>query len=436
MAFAIDFVRQLIEQTLHEQHILNSNYFGGPNQVNLFSFYEQLQKEDEVNRYVEKYRDLIDQQNRTGLIMNGTILAPENPTITNINSATIIPMSFTLAFRVKLKDRDLAIDTLENMVALLKGRKHDIAEMKNGTLFKVGTMANNVNGSPLIKNGDYIGELHVSLMSTLNTAMTNKLSSLASIGVEPNSAYPKYFYYGAQQRLGANPVLSVAYKENSESSWEKITDDETKTILFPPQQTFKKWQLSVSFDSIRVDEPKTLNAEDYCTISFGGSATLGSKGIVFGNQLTKLGIKKTKIMMETPVDISDSTHWLEPLELPSSNNANTFANLLNSNKFIANSHTDSLAISQQYSFVVDEDNDLIKQFFKYARYGKQGSATNNYTDGITPNMIFTINEYWSAWGNVEKEEYKAKIVESIDIENTESDVLSIVVPFQVQGENN
>ena len=85
-SFPIDFVRQVIEQTLLEEKIKEPNkYFGGDSQVKLFSFYEQLQKDDEVNRYVEIYRDLTEQQNRTGLIMNGTIIAPENPTITNVN---------------------------------------------------------------------------------------------------------------------------------------------------------------------------------------------------------------------------------------------------------------------------------------------------------------------------------------------------------------
>ena len=58
-AFPIDFVRQVIEQTLLEQHKLNQDlYYGGKDQVNLFSFYEQLQKDSEVDRYVEIYRDL------------------------------------------------------------------------------------------------------------------------------------------------------------------------------------------------------------------------------------------------------------------------------------------------------------------------------------------------------------------------------------------
>ena len=102
MTMAIDYVRQILEQTLEQEHDKYPNkYFGGENQVKLFSFYEQLQEEYEVNRYRELYRDLVDQQNRTCLVMNGTIVAPENPQIMNTHNHLIIPMTFTTMFRYR-----------------------------------------------------------------------------------------------------------------------------------------------------------------------------------------------------------------------------------------------------------------------------------------------------------------------------------------------
>ena len=103
---SIDYIRELIENTLAEEHEKNHNFFGGKNQVNLFSFYEQLQEDYEVDRFTEVYRDLVDQQNRTGLIMNGTIVAPENPQMLNTHNHTIIPLTYNVSFRVALKDRD------------------------------------------------------------------------------------------------------------------------------------------------------------------------------------------------------------------------------------------------------------------------------------------------------------------------------------------
>lgn len=433
--FPIDFVRQVIIQTLAEEKLKDNKYFGGDSQVNLFSFYEQLQKDEEVNRYVEIYRDLTEQQNRTGLIMNGTIIAPENPTITNLNQCLIIPMSFTCNFRVKLANRDMALETINNLIKVLKGRKQDIAEYENGQLFKVGTIGNEYSdgsqGSEWIiaKNGDLIGECDEDF--NLNTYMVDTIIpdlEAKNISISPNG----WYYLLLTESDGIIVVKKV------DGVWTRIDDDGTyHDIVFPPiVGSYDKYKLSMSFDSLRCDEPRTLNSEEYCMISFGGSATLVSSKVMLGNDLVKIKVKKKLIKGNTDITISDNPTWLEPLELPSGNNADTQVNQLLSNKFITNTHTDSLTISLQYTFIVDKDIDLLDQFFKYARYGKQGTSGNNYLDGITPNMIYEIKEIWSSWGEVEVETFKAKVVESIDIENTESDALTITIPFQVQGDNN
>ena len=430
--FPIDFVRQVLEQTLAEEHIANPNkYFGGKAQVNLFSFYEQLQKEDEVNRYVEIYRDLSEQQNRTGLIMNGTIVAPENPTITNINQCLIIPMSFTCSFRVRLEDRDASLETINNIIEILKGRKCDIAEFSGGKLFKVGTVANEVYGTPTTSNGCFLGQITSASINTDMTTTNGIIAYYTSKGI----TFDQNAYYYVEDNL--THYMFVIKKVDG--TWVKLLNNGTHNdIIFPPEnETFTKYKLSMSFDSIRCDEPQTLNANEYCIVSFGGSATIVSKGVKLGNDLTKVGVKRTLIKSSTDISITDTYHWLEPLELPSGNNADTQLNKLVSNKFISNTHTDSLAISMQYTFIVDESVDLIKQWFRYARYGIQANGTTiSYTSGITPNMIYEISEVWSSWGEVEIETYKAKIVESIDIENTESDTLTITIPFQLQGDNN
>lgn len=553
--FPIDFVRQVIEQTLLEEHIKNNKYYGGKNQVNLFSFYEQLQKDDEVDRYVNCYRDLVDQQNRTGLIMNGTIIAPENPTITNLYQCLIIPMSFTCSFRVKLGNRDSAIETINNLIETLKGRKCDVAEFENGELFKVGTIANETNGAPSTHNGDYIGDYDndfsiayniendikpyivsegIDFIDSVGTyyylndyangkmIVAKKVSrdcDLVAVETDLGEGASSYVYdvvittegdnvvatgkiafesvdsdfveanniVGLKAKLGMTNYTQIGtYNSvpitidsdnitlNSDGSiscigefslstpksywednfdlvvsffeittqpkmvgWEIIANQEQNpNVIFPPSYAFTKYKLSLSFDSLRCDEPRNLNADEYCTISFGGSATLVSKGVSLGNDLVKIGIKKTKIMADTPIEITNSERWLEPLEIPSGNNADTQVNQMLSNKFITNTHSDNISLSLQYTFVCDRTIDYIDQFFKYGRYGIQGTQVDNFESGITPNMIFEINEIWSSWGEIENISFKAKIVESIDIENTESDTLSITIPFQIQGENN
>jgi hypothetical protein len=48
-------------------------------------------------------------------------------------------------------------------------------------------------------------------------------------------------------------------------------------------------------------------------------------------------------------------------------------------------------------------------------------------------MVYAITEWWSYWGNVEPISFSAKLVGSVDIENTESDALTIKLPMQIVG---
>lgn len=432
--FPIDFIRQALEQELLKEHINNPYYFGGKNQVNLFSFYEQLKTQDEVDRFVENYRELSEQQNRTGLILNGVLVSPENPSITNLYSSLIIPMTFTCSFRCMLENRDQAIETINNLIEELKGRKVDIAQLKctdlNGKTcykpFVVGTIGDN-DGAPQLKNGDYIGNASTSI------EIENILSNLQDQGVEIGDMFElgKWFY------VSKNNILCVAYCDGENYIF--ISDDGSHNdIIFPPEHdSFEKYKLSFSFDAIRCDEPRTLNAEEYCEITFGGSATLVSNGVALGNDLIKIYVGKNGYMAETFVSFDDIQSenkyaWLEPLELPSGSNANTKLNQLVSNRFKTNTHTDSLALTLQYTFVLDRNISLLNQWFKYARYGTQGLTVND----ITPNLIYNVSELWSSWGDFEVNNFIAKIVENIDIENTESDTLTLSLSMQIQGENN
>ena len=431
--FYIDFIRQILEQTFENEHIKNPNFVGGKNQLNLFSFYEQLVEHEEVDRYVETFNQLANQQNRMNLIANGILSAPENPTITNLNNHLIIPLSFICAFRITLEDRDLVLDTINNLISIHKGRKVDIAELDNGKLFMVGTLGNNVNGIPLIKVGDYIGDKTTTdLEESVNTFIVNKLTLLYPyFEWEDYGSRSKYLYFSD------NGKLSVALYENG--NWVKKEDDGTyDDIIFPPEHnSFTKYKVSLSFDALRCDTPSSLDGKEIITISFGGSATIVDNAVMLGNDLTKLAIQLWGIMENGSITaLARQDYWLEPLELPSSNSADTQLNRLASNKFITNTHTDSLSLSMQYTFICEKENDLIYNWFKYARYGTQTNITPNITHNITPNIIYKIREIFVSWGSFMINDYKGKIVESIDIENTESDTLTITIPMQIQGENN
>jgi len=417
---SIDYIRELIENTLEQEHEKNPNFFGGINQVNLFSFYEQLQEDYEVDRFTEVYRDLVDQQNRSGLIMNGTIVAPENPQMMNTHNHTIIPLVYNVSFRVALKDRDDALATIDNLFKVLKGRKEDIAEIENGKLLEVGTIANNVSGNPLVTSGDFIGTLANlnDIAGDIPTLLTS-ISTALGTGTLVNGTY---YYFDCN-----NKIYKTIWNETDEV-WKLDESFEYSGM------GYTKSKLSISFDSIRIDEPKTLNAQEYITIMFGGSATLTDGDVVLGNQLTKVGIKKYKVQAQTDISVTDTYHWLEPLEMPSGLGISGEISQLASHNFLQNTHNDGIKATINYSFVLDFAEPLIKQWWKYARYGVQGTYTNTYSDGVSPNMLYQVQEIWSSWGDVEVYTFIAKATDNIDVENTESDALTIKISFDIQKE--
>lgn len=528
--FPIDFVRQTLEQKMLIEHLANPNYFGGKDQVNILSFYEQLKSQDEVDRFVETYRDLTEQQNRSGLTLNGVLVSPENPSITNLYSSLIIPMSFTCSLRSTLEDRDQSLETINNLIEKLKGRKVDIAQLKckdgNGKTyydpFVVETIGQN-DGEPMLKNGDYVGYVQnangfETIFNNLNSKGINILNTPSWVYCEHENklkvakkiATNDYFifddpaissYIEQDGKVIAEVVFST--EENDYTSLPIIDDrvigsltlmsdneEETEVtcssieiksmklenghikfilkmtcdnayirhldsvtwadasvfkaeydfiedsgyyadIIFPPQhESFEKYKLSFSFDAVRCDEPRNLNGKEYCELSFGGSCTLVNEKAILGNDLIKIGIKRKKLIKSsgTTTYPTDKLTYLEPLEMPSGNNANTQINQLFSNKFKTNTHTDAIALTLQYTFIADFSTELIGKWFDYARYGDQ-----TY---ITPNIIYYVCEIWSYWGNYTRKEIDTKIVENIEIENTESDSLTLSINMQIQGENN
>ena len=432
-AFYIDFIRQIIEQSLLKEHIRTPRFVGGANQIGLFSFYEQLVERDEVDRYVEKFNELAHQQNRMSLIANGILSSPENPTITNLNKQLIVPLSYICAFRIALRDRDLMLETINNLISIHKGRKVDIAEFDNGKLFMVGTLGNNVDGVPQVSYGDFIG-VKTNTSQTVNAFITNRLNTLTNTyGFSTTYLFSwstAYLYYEESGKL----KVAYYHQVGGTYQWDNIEDDGTNgDIIFPPSHnSFTKYKVSLSFDALRCDTPSSLNGDEIISISFSGNATITNYKVMLGNDLTKVSISMDKRKEATgTIILNQIEHYLEPLEMPSSNNADSELNKLMSNHFVANSHTDSLTLSMQYTFILDRSDDLLNALFKYGRYGNQGSGT--YT--ITPNVIYKIKELYSEWGDIDINTYYGKIVESIDIENTESDTLTIALPLQIQGAN-
>lgn len=421
----IDYVRQVFENVFEKNAIkIRDNGLFTDNDIKLFSFYEHLTDQDEVNRYVETYNELVNQQNKNHWVGFGILTTSGNPTMTNIKGTLISPFEWTCTIRCSLENRDKMVETIYDLIDQLKGRKQEVAELQSGKLLCVGTLGNRGYSTirNYIVNGDFIGRIES------GETIADLLDRLEDEGfyVPLATISGSLFVYCEQVISG---VVHLKKYNRVGNSW--LIDDEFD------ETNYRKMKLDLSLDEIRIDQPYNLNVSEFCTITFGGSATLCDYKVKLGNDLLGIVVSKKLVKGETDYVFGTNKTYLEPLELPSGINANSVPNLLRSNYFKQNSHIDSVAHTLQYSFVLDESTDLLKQWFEYARYGINNLDNNGaiQDSSITPNIVYEVKEIWSSWGVIGNYTFLTKLVEDIDIEESESDALTLGITMQIQGGN-
>lgn len=425
--YPIEFVRQIIVQRLFMNKGDDPNLIGGDKDVNLMSFFEQVKTQEELDRYVKNWQALVDEQNRDTHIVNGIVATQENPTITNLYNCLIIPMTWNCIFRCKLKDMDLVVNSVSKLIESLKGRKQDIAEFEDGSLYMVGTIGN--YSDTHIRKCDYIGSAND--QDTLKNQLSPIISSLGTKGfsIAIRQIVSISYFESANEKI---KLVQIAKQPQRPTTYEFVED--FKELVEPPESNVVgKYKVSMSCDAIRVDTPTTINGEEYVNVSFSGSATIVNDKVKLGNDLVHIRVKRDKVIMNgTATTFSEDALYLEPLEMPSGNNISTQSNQISTNNFKNNHHNDSITPALQYTFICDDDNLLLRNLYDYGRYGIVNYDT---TYGVSPNIIYEIKEVYSSWGKVNVKPYNAKIIDNVEIENNEADVLTISITFAVQGGN-
>lgn len=435
--YAIEFVKQIIVQTFFRNKENDHTLIGGDKEVNLISFFEQVRTQEEVDRYVKRWNELVSQENRSEYIVNGVISTQDNPTITNLYNCLIIPLTWNCVLRCKLKDMDLVVNSVSKLIEKLKGRKQDIAEFEDGKLYMVGTIGN--YDDTFIDTYDYIGQVLSTndLTTQVNTLMTN-LESKGFTKRGSGSRTTNYYTIGYGIPTSSGGLAYNKYKIKlikrqtgigGGSTIMELDDDPPYRDLPPDSFISEKYKVSMSCDAIRVDTPTTIDGEEYVNVSFSGSATIVNDKVRLGNDLVHIGIVRESVYTDQLIEFNDNYIYLEPLEMPSGNNIANQIGQKASKNFMNQYHNDSIVPTLQYTFVCDRDNELLQNLYKYARYG-----VFDYTQtwGISPNMVYSIRETYSSWGKVENYDVSAKITEDVLIENNEADVLTIQLTFALQ----
>ena len=419
----IDFLRAVFQWHLFLNRE-DTNYFND-NDIKLFSFYESLVNEEEVARYVDTYQKLVEQQDLESYIGLGVLAMTQSPTITNLKTMFISPFEWSTSIRCKLANRDKVLATIYKFIDELKGMKEDVALLDNGKIVPVGTVYRYGDSGTNIylADYDYIGD--ITSYESASVGITTLIASLnTKVGITSNNLH--YVYVEKSGKL-------YLYEYDSQHSiW-------VDTELVPDHESFEKYKLDFAFDNMRATQPFELDGNKYCEIAFGGSCTLTDEYAKLGNDLVRVFLRKKEVVLNdsTPQTFSRAKEEVEPMECPSGNNPNLIITQVRSNHLHTKSHTDSVSTNLTYTFAYDKSIKILHELFLYGRYG-----INNFGEGgvfqestITPNIIYEITEIFSSWGTVEVITQSVKLNESVDIENTESDVMTIKLPFQKQGDS-
>lgn len=390
--FEIDFVRATFD-----------NAFGNIEEYRFASFYEPLRDIKDITTYHELYTDIVEELNQTHYKGIGVVSTTSSPSITSIKNAFISPFEFNVSLRTKVAHRDSTIRKTYEVIEKLKGRKSEFAQLESSEgeivdIIKLGVLWQ--EGSEL-QDHDFVGEWTIGDMGDyLSQVLTSK-----GITYADNQEYILYVLDTEHQKL----VCVSGKFDNGDFIFGEVPITEHDKV--------ELYKLDLSFDSLRVDTPQTLNGEDFITISLSGSATLVSRSVMLGNDLVQLGIKENS---ETA-----TFTYLEPMDIPNDYKPDIFSYGLSANGFKGSEHIQAYSSNISYTFILDTSIELIYDIYKQTRY-----LTNE-----TPNKQYKVVEITSSFGVVELNEYIGKMTNNIQVDKNDTDVMSITIPFSVVGES-
>jgi hypothetical protein len=461
--YDIDLLRQLFVDKLND------------NTIFLASFYEQIQDEQQIERYVETIKELLSLQNREKSVSNykamGIIAQSGNAEIINIKQNYISPLEYQARFDIELNDRDYVLGKLKTLINDLRGRKFDLALRSTGqvVIFQEPFIFNDLHTLPLITNNMYIpytgsnpitgGSASTDFITHLKTRV---VLTIATLNI-PQTIYFTFggnFYSTIYQHTDWVGVSSniTAYNATTEkeeatvSSFSNLTEmtnainafvnasgrtnrgvlrifstesqgygyrtiglgTETRStpVLLGTTPTFYK--LSLSFDGIQSQEPYINNGVDRVFLFFGGSATVVESKVSLGNDIVLNTIQVGKN--------TGTIFTVEPTEIPASLSVSDDTFQTYANGYRTQDRNLAIGNKMAYSFIYDNTNSLYNGLYEYARFGTNAAT---YAQ-----QVFTIKEYRYSFGVLTLNTFFAKLGD-VATSNTNGDVMTISVNFKV-----
>jgi hypothetical protein len=384
------------------------------NTIFLASFYEQIQDDQQIERYVETIKELLALQNREKSESNykamGIIAQSGNAEIINIKQNYISPLEYQARFDIELSDRDYVLGKLKTLINDLRGRKFDIIQLSNNTTI-----------IPVIPSVS---------ASTGLIAMQNNILITPTSGISPNDSGTKtaiindilakyslvlgttYTIYQINSPVSnAFQLLQRTFERVSISGGSFVNTLSDATVVGTISERYK---LSLSFDGIQSQEPYINNGVDRVFLFFGGSATVVEHKVSLGNDIILNTIQVGKN--------TGSIFTVEPTEIPASLSVSDDTFQTYANGYRTQDRNLAIGNKMAYSFIYDNTITLYNDLYTYARFGTNAST---YAQ-----QVFTIKEYRYSFGVLTTNTFYAKLGD-VATSNTNGDVMTLSVNFKI-----
>jgi hypothetical protein len=405
--YDIDLIRALFVNQLND------------NSIFLASFYEQIEDDQSISRYVETIKELIALQNKEKQVSNykamGVISQSGEAQILNIKANYVAPLQYNVRLDIELADRDYVLNKAKLLIEAIKGRKFEFIELTNSNLYMpTQPTINTTNDKMNLANNMLVG--------TTSNANPNGSTEKSNLATSINTKFSftvgvTYTIYQINSPASNNfQLLSRTFAQVGSTF---IVGDATVLGLIA-----NRYKVSVSFNNIQSQEPYINNGLDRVYLFFNGSATIVKNDVALGNDITLTRIQVGKD--------TGNLYTVEPLEIPSSLSLNDDTYNLYAGGYRSIDRNLAIANKLSYSFVFDRNVALFNDLYLFSRFGTGTSSVlvapltvSDYT-----NQIFTIKEYRYSFGNLIVDKFYAKISDS-GVQNTNGDVMMLAVGFKV-----
>jgi hypothetical protein len=411
--YDIDLLRALFDDKLND------------NTIFLASFYEQIQDDQQIERYVETIKELLALQNREKSESNykamGIIAQSGNAEIINIKQNYISPLEYQARFDIELSDRDYVLGKLKTLINDLRGRKFDLIQLANGTT-KVIT-PNIINTTT--------DKLQIRLGGTSLTTQPNFMTIIGSY--DPTSATTLWSNDIDAQFHNyptSNPFANTGIDAGFWFVYNNKLYYRTLRLLSPPSSysygtavevgtVDGLYKLSLSFDGIQSQEPYINNGVDRVFLFFGGSATVVESKVSLGNDIVLNTIQVGKN--------TGTIFTVEPTEIPASLSVSDDTFQTYANGYRTQDRNLAIGNKMAYSFIYDNTITLYNDLYVYARFGT--NAGTALVPGYAQ-QVFTIKEYRYSFGVLTTNTFFAKLGD-VATSNTNGDVMTLSVNFKI-----